>query len=165
MELWTAMRLNFRTVKVMLYETIRRNTALQCWNNVATIRNNIATMLQCRVTACAKNRCCKSSRVTPPLRLFWVNVRIFSRSKIRPVAFLSFSLLSLSRHRKRPLECQVKDRLLLFTNPESATGRSEAVGAGRRKQPRGKNRAVSWDVAMRILYIPGFVSVTNLNMK
>ena len=59
MELWTAMRLNFRTVKVMLYETIRRNTALQCWNNVATIRNNIATMLQRRVTACAKNRCCE----------------------------------------------------------------------------------------------------------
>ena len=58
MDLWTAMRLNFRTVKVMLYETIRRNTELQCWNNVATIRNNIATMLQRRVAACAKNRCC-----------------------------------------------------------------------------------------------------------
>jgi len=78
MELWTAMRLNFRTVKVMLYETIRRNTALQCWNNVATIRNNIATMLQRRVTACTKNRCCKSSRVTSPLRLFRVNGRKFA---------------------------------------------------------------------------------------
>ena len=165
MELWTAMRLNFRTVKVMLYWAIRRNTALQCWNNVATIRNNIATMLQRRVTACAKNRCCKSSRVTPPLRLFRVSVWIFSRSKIRPVAFLTFSLLSLSRHRKLPLECQVQDSLLPFTNPESATGRSEAVGAGRRKQPRGKNREVSWDVAMRILYISGFISVTTLNMK
>ena len=37
-------------LKVMLHETIRnydfeRNTALQCWNNVATIRNNVATML------------------------------------------------------------------------------------------------------------------------
>ena len=35
----------------MLHETIRnddlkRNTALQCWNNVGTIRNNVATMLQ-----------------------------------------------------------------------------------------------------------------------
>ena len=59
MELWTAMRLHFRKVKVMLYETIRRNTALQCWNNVATIRNNIATMLQRRVAACAKNRGCE----------------------------------------------------------------------------------------------------------
>ena len=58
-ELWTAMRLDFRTVKVMLYETIRRNTALQCWNNVATIWNNIATMLQRRVAAFAKNRCCE----------------------------------------------------------------------------------------------------------
>ena len=38
-------------VKVMLHETIRnddfqRNTALQCWNNVVAIRNNVATMLQ-----------------------------------------------------------------------------------------------------------------------
>ena len=23
-----------------------RNTTLQCWNNVATIRNNVATMMQ-----------------------------------------------------------------------------------------------------------------------
>ena len=53
------MRLNFRTVKVMLYETIRRNTALQCWNNVATNRNNISTMLQRRIAACAKNRGCE----------------------------------------------------------------------------------------------------------
>ena len=35
----------------MLHGTIRnddfqRNTALQCWNNVVTIRNNVATMLQ-----------------------------------------------------------------------------------------------------------------------
>ena len=35
----------------MLHGTIRNddfqgNTALQCWNNVATIRNNFATMLQ-----------------------------------------------------------------------------------------------------------------------
>ena len=38
------------TLKVMLHETIRngdfkRNTALQSWNNVATIRFNVATML------------------------------------------------------------------------------------------------------------------------
>ena len=37
-------------IKVMLHVTIcndnfLRNTALQCWNNVATIRNNVATML------------------------------------------------------------------------------------------------------------------------
>ena len=153
-ELWTAMRLNFGTVMVMLYQTIRRNTALQCWNSVATIRNNIAKMLQRRVAACEKSW----SRIR-------VNVRIFSRSKIRPVDFLTFSLLSLSRHRKFPLECQVYDRLLLFTNPESATGPGKAVGAGRRKEQRGKNREVCWDVALRILYISGFISVTTLNMK
>ena len=38
-------------VKVMLHGTIRNddfqgNTTLQCWNNVVTIRNNVATMLQ-----------------------------------------------------------------------------------------------------------------------
>ena len=48
----------------MLHGTIRnddfeRYTALQCWNNVATIRNNVATMLRC-----AKHRRCESSRVT-----------------------------------------------------------------------------------------------------
>ena len=37
-------------IKVMLRETICKdnflpNTALQCWKNVATIRNNVATML------------------------------------------------------------------------------------------------------------------------
>ena len=40
-----------RDLKVMLHQTIRnddfkRNTALQCWNDVGTIRNNVATMLQ-----------------------------------------------------------------------------------------------------------------------
>ena len=150
MELWMAMRLNFRTVKLMLYGTIRCNTALQCWNNVATIRNNIVTMLQRRVTACVKNRCGKSSRVTSPLRLFWVNVQIFSRSKIHSVAFLTFSLLSLSRHPKLPLECQVYERLLLFTNPEPATGRSKAVGTGRRKEWRGKNREYCTSLALSV---------------
>ena len=105
-------------------------------------------MLQRRVTA--KNRRCKSSRVTSPLRLFRVNVQIFSRSKIRPVAFLTFSLLSLSRHHKFPLECQVQDSLLLFTNPESATGRSKAVGAGRRKERRGKNREYYTSLALSV---------------
>ena len=39
-------------LNVMLHGTIRndddiwRNTALQCWNNVASIQNNVATMLQ-----------------------------------------------------------------------------------------------------------------------
>ena len=52
----------------MLHETIRNDTALQCWNNVVTmlqrwnnvetIRNNVATL------CCAKNRRCESSRVT-----------------------------------------------------------------------------------------------------
>ena len=49
----------------MLHGTIRkddfeRNTALVCWNNVVTIRKNIAAM-------CAKNRPCEPSRVTSPL--------------------------------------------------------------------------------------------------
>ena len=39
------------SLKVMLHGTIRnddfyRNTALQYWNNVVTIRNNVATMFQ-----------------------------------------------------------------------------------------------------------------------
>ena len=38
------------SVKVLLHETIRnddfkRNTSLQCWNNVAIIQNNVATVL------------------------------------------------------------------------------------------------------------------------
>ena len=38
-------------LKVILHGTIHndkfwRNTAFQCWNNVVTIRNNVATMLQ-----------------------------------------------------------------------------------------------------------------------
>ena len=42
---------NPRSLKVMLHGTIcnhnfQRNTALQYWNNVATIRNNVATMMQ-----------------------------------------------------------------------------------------------------------------------
>ena len=42
------------TLKVMLHEMIcnddfQRNTALQCWNNVATIQNNVATILYCCV--------------------------------------------------------------------------------------------------------------------
>ena len=37
--------------KVMLHETIRkdefyRNTEVQCWTNVESVRNNVATMLQ-----------------------------------------------------------------------------------------------------------------------
>ena len=41
-------------VKVTLHHTIRndnfkRNTSLQCWNNVATIENNVATVLKCYV--------------------------------------------------------------------------------------------------------------------
>ena len=68
--------MKLKTVKqywfqVMLHETIRdgdfrRNTALQCWNNVANhsiqCRNNVATL------CCAENRHCESSRVTSPLR-------------------------------------------------------------------------------------------------
>ena len=39
------------SLKVMLPGTIRnddfqRNPALQCWNNIVTIQNNVATMLQ-----------------------------------------------------------------------------------------------------------------------
>ena len=46
----------------MLHGTIRnddflRNTALQCWNSVVTIGNNVATVLQ---------RCCAKSRRSEP---------------------------------------------------------------------------------------------------
>ena len=60
-----------RLFKATLHETIRnndfqRNTALQCWNNVATIWSNVATIL-CVMLCCSKNRCCESSCVTSPL--------------------------------------------------------------------------------------------------
>ena len=50
-------------IKAMLHGMIRnddfyRNTELQCWNSVVTIRDNVATL------CCAKNRRCISSRVT-----------------------------------------------------------------------------------------------------
>ena len=56
-------------LKVILHWTIRndncwRNTVSQCWNNVVTIRNNVATL------CCAKNRHCESSRVTSPQNKF-----------------------------------------------------------------------------------------------
>ena len=55
------------SLKVMLHGTIRndnflRNTTLQYWNNVETIRNNDATL------CCAKNRPSESSRLTSLLR-------------------------------------------------------------------------------------------------
>ena len=59
-----------KTFKLMLQVTIRNddfhgNTTLQCWNDVVTIRNNVATKLQrCKR---AKNRRCESSCVTSPL--------------------------------------------------------------------------------------------------
>ena len=70
------------TLKVILHGTIRnddfyRNTELQCWNNVVTIRNNAATL------CCAKNRLCKSSRVTSPLQaaqLSHDHIKAFSTS-------------------------------------------------------------------------------------
>ena len=38
--------MKLKTVKQYWFKVIfRRNTALQCWNNVATIRFNVATML------------------------------------------------------------------------------------------------------------------------
>ena len=53
-------------IKVTLHGTIHNddfwhNTALQCWNNVVTLRNNVATLY------CTKNRRCESSRVTSSL--------------------------------------------------------------------------------------------------
>ena len=58
----------------MLHGTIRnddfqRNTALQCWNNVVTIRNNVVTL------CCAKNRRYESSCVTSPLHVVVVQGR------------------------------------------------------------------------------------------
>ena len=65
----------------------------QRYNHSKQYRNNVATP------------CC-GLREKSLLRIR-VNVRIFRRSKIRQVAFLTFSLLSLSGHSKFPLECQV----------------------------------------------------------
>ena len=55
-----------RSLKVILHGTIRNgefllNTALQCWSNIVTIRNNVATL------CCSKNRRYESSRVSSPL--------------------------------------------------------------------------------------------------
>ena len=49
------------TLKVMLHGAIRnddfyRNTALHCWNNVVTIRNNVASILQRCVALKVANR-------------------------------------------------------------------------------------------------------------
>ena len=54
----------------MLHGTIRNddflhNTAPQCWNNVVTIPNNVATMLLQRCVAL----CCELPRVTSTLNL------------------------------------------------------------------------------------------------
>ena len=67
---WKCLILRFvEDVKVMLHGTIsnddfKRNTALQCWNSVVTIWNNVATTLQRCVVA--KNRRCKIFRVASP---------------------------------------------------------------------------------------------------
>ena len=50
-DLLTASARGSSVYRLMLHETIRNddfqhNTALQCWNNVVTIRNNVTTMLQ-----------------------------------------------------------------------------------------------------------------------
>ena len=47
----------YEELKAMFATT---NISLQCWNNGATIRNNVATL------CCAKNCRCESSRVTSP---------------------------------------------------------------------------------------------------
>ena len=154
-ELWTAMRLNFRTVKVMLYETIHRNTALQCWNNVATIRNNIATMLQRRVAACAKNRGCEFdwtfafSAGQKFARLpFWLSL-----CSCRCLDIVNFLLRA---------KCKTGCYFLPILNQPQGVAKQWERGEG---SNRAEKREVSWDVAMRILYISGFISVTTLNMK
>ena len=155
MELWTAMRLHFRKVKVMLYETIRRNTALQCWNNVATIRNNIATMLQRRVAACAKNRGCEFdwtfafSAGQKFARLpFWLSL-----CSCRCLDIVNFLLRA---------KCKTGCYFLPILNQPQGVAKQWERGEG---SNRAEKREVSWDVAMRILYISGFISVTTLNMK
>ena len=155
MELWTAMRLNFRTVKVMLYWTIRRNTALQCWNNVATIRNNIATMLQRRVAACTKNRGCEfewtfefSTGQKFVLLTFWLSLCC------RCLDVVNFLLSA---------KCTTCCYFLPILNQPQGVAKQWVRGEGRNGGE--KNREVCWDVAMRILYISGFISVTTLNMK
>ena len=61
----------------MLHDTIRnhdfkRKTALQCWNNVVTIPNNIVTMLQR----------CVALTIVVANRLMHCTGRIFDRFKI-----------------------------------------------------------------------------------
>ena len=164
MELWTAMRLNFRTVKVMLYEMIRRNTALQCWNNVATIQNNIATMLQRRVTAFAKNRCCKSSRVTSPLRLFRVNVQISAGRKFARLPFwLSLCCRCLDIvNFLLSAKCMKGCYFLPILNQPQVVAKQWVRGEGRNG---GEKIEKCVELSQWEYYISGFISVTTLNMK
>ena len=71
-------KLTFWFVKGMLHDTIRnhdfkRKRALQCWNNVVTIPNNIVTMLQR----------CVALTIVVANRLMYCTGRIFDRFKIR----------------------------------------------------------------------------------
>ena len=154
-ELWTAMRLNFRTVKVMLYWTIRRNTALQWRNSVATIRNNIATMLQRRVAACAKNR---------GYEFEWTFEFSAGRRFVLLPFWLSLCCLCLDIvNFLLSAKCINGCYFLLILNQPQGIAKQWVRGEGSNRGE--KNREVCWDVAMRILYISGFISVTTLNMK
>ena len=79
----------------MLHGTIRnddfqRNTVLQCWNNVVTIGNSVATMLQ---RCCAKSRRSESSRVIGGFHVYVIAAMVNKRSLISSF-FLSTSIFS-----------------------------------------------------------------------
>ena len=58
---WTLYRKESGSFDVTRDDSERRfleqHSVFHCWNNIVTIRNNVATL------CCAKNRCCESSRV------------------------------------------------------------------------------------------------------
>ena len=142
----------------MLHETIRNvdfksNTAWQCWNNVATIPNNIATMLQRRVAACAKNRGCEfewtfefSTGQKFVLLTFWLSLCC------RCLDIVNFLLSA---------KCTTCCYFLPILNQPQGVAKQWVQGEG--GNGGEKNREVCWDVAMRILYISG-LSVSQLEI-
>ena len=60
-------------------------------------------------------------------------------------------------------KCMKGCYFLPILNQPQGVAKQWVRGEGRNRG--GKNREVCWDVAMRILYISGFISVTTLNMK
>ena len=115
----------------MLHGTIRnddfqRNTVLQCWNNVVTIGNSVATMLQ---RCCAKSRRSESSRVIGGFHVYVIAAMLVNgKQKIAhqlvffcPPAFSRFTIvICVSR------DC-METSYITFSRAKQRQGRSRNV--------------------------------------